>query len=162
MNQMHWYIRADEDLRDEAIINLDWSKKIRTPLHGNRFTINLWRCDRANPPSRKENDVVLEGIINCTINPPFEQPPQYINPQGELWRNLDFQVEMKLEGTMLAFVALYNDERQRPLQVYPPFVRSVSSTVSGYLVDSSLDYRFHARQVSPPVATTPDRARALA
>lgn len=106
---------------DQTIIKLDWSKKIRTPLRGNRFTIILWRCDRPSPPPRKESDVRQEGVIICAVNTPFEQLPQYTNPHGEVWRNVEFQVEMKPQGTMLEFVVYYNGTRQRPLQVNHPF-----------------------------------------
>jgi hypothetical protein len=90
-------------------------------LRGNRFTIILLRCDRPSPPPRKEDDVRQEGVINCIVDTPFEQLSQHTNPQGEVWRNLDFQVEMKPQGTMLEFAVYYQGMRQRSLQVNPPF-----------------------------------------
>jgi hypothetical protein len=55
------------------------------------------------------------------VNTPFEQLLQFTNPQGEIWKNLEFQVEMKPCGTMLEFAVYYNGQRQQALKVNPPF-----------------------------------------
>ncbi|CZR52990.1 uncharacterized protein PAC_02868 [Phialocephala subalpina] len=107
MHQMYWYIRAASDscllaswnmcskvqnevINDQAIIKLDWSKTIRGPLRGNRFTVILWRCDQESPSSRMDDDVLQEGVIACTVGTPFEQLPRYTNSQGEVWMTLEF------------------------------------------------------------------------
>ncbi|KAF8853226.1 actin-like ATPase domain-containing protein [Acephala macrosclerotiorum] len=145
MHQMHWYIRVNENISDQTIIKLDWSKNIQTPLRGNRFTINLWRCDRDVPPDRREDDVVEEGVINCTVDTPFEQLPRYTNPRGEEWRHLDFQVEMKPQGTMLQFAVFYNGTRQRALHVNPPFATTRDEVVPAPHYDPPLPLLLHHR-----------------
>ncbi|KAH6702000.1 hypothetical protein BKA61DRAFT_561267 [Leptodontidium sp. MPI-SDFR-AT-0119] len=121
VNQMHWYVQTNENVGDQQVIKLDWSRKIRSSLPRQRFTVTLLKCDRENPPRRKDDDVRVEGEIVCQVNTPFDQLPQYTNREGEVWKSLDFQVEMKPCGTMLEFAAYFNGQRQRALQVNPPF-----------------------------------------
>ncbi len=121
VNQMHWYIQTNQNVGDQQVIRLDWSRKIRSALPRQRFTVTLLKCDRENPPRRKDEGVRIEGEIVCHVNTPFDHLPQYTNRDGEVWKSLDFQVEMKPCGTMLEFAAYYNGQRQRALQVNPPF-----------------------------------------
>lgn len=62
-----------------------------------------------------------EGEIICQVNTPFDQLPQYETPTGEVFKDVQFQVEMRPMGTMLEFAALYDGQRQRALQVIPPY-----------------------------------------
>jgi hypothetical protein len=109
---------------DQQTIIKDWSRKIQGRLPRNRFGVILFKCDRENPPTRRDEDVKQEGEIICEVNTPFDQLPQYTTPNGEIWKDVQFQVEMKPLGTMLEFAAYYNGERQRALQVVPPFTSS--------------------------------------
>ena len=101
------------------VVRYDWSRKIRSPPLRNRFTVTLLKCDRDTPPRRIEQDVLVEGEIVCQVNKPFHEMPQSTNPQGEVWRSLDFEVEMKPCGTMLEFAAYYDGQRQTALKVVP-------------------------------------------
>jgi hypothetical protein len=115
--------KQNESVGDQQVIKLDWSRKIRSQLLHNRFTVTLLKCDRENPPRRRDEDVRVEGEIVCQVNVAFDQLPQYTQ-DGEVWKSLDFQVEMKPCGTMLEFAAYFNGQRQRVLQVSPPFAPS--------------------------------------
>lgn len=121
INQMHWYVRINETIADQRVINIDWSRRIRSSLPRQRFSIVLLRCDHDDPPRRKDENVRAEGEIVCQVHTPFEHLPQYTNRDGEIWRAVDFQVEMKPIGTMLEFAVVYNNQRQHALQVNPPF-----------------------------------------
>ncbi|KAK0100415.1 hypothetical protein ONS95_008363 [Cadophora gregata] len=148
VNQMHWYIQMNENVTAHQFIRLDWSRKIRSPLPRQRFTVTLLKCDRENPPRRRNDDVRVEGEIVCHINTPFDHLPQYTNPNGEVWRSLDFQVEMKPCGTMVEFAAYYNGQRQRALQVNPPFATSEG--------DSALRSSMYAPSPAIPLPDQPD------
>jgi hypothetical protein len=117
----HANCKQNESVGDQQIIKLDWSRKIRSQLLRNRFTVTLLKCDREIPPRRRDEDVRVEGEIVCLVNTPFDQLPQYTNRDGEVWKSLDFQVEMKPCGTMLEFAAYFNGQRQKVLHVTPPF-----------------------------------------
>jgi hypothetical protein len=64
---------------------------------------------------------MVEGEIVCQVNTPFDQLPQYTNQNGEVWKSLEFRVEIKSCGTMLEFATYFNGQRQTVLQVIPPF-----------------------------------------
>jgi hypothetical protein len=115
------YSVQNENIGDTQVIRLDWSRKIRSQLPRNRFTVTLLKCDRENPPQRRDEGVTVEGEIVCQVDTPFDQLPIHANRDGDVWKSLDFQVEMKPCGTMLEFAAYYNGRRQRALQVNPPF-----------------------------------------
>jgi hypothetical protein len=101
---------------------MDWSRKVRSQLPHNRFTVTLLKCHRKHPPRRKDDDVEAEGEIICQVTTPFAQLPQYTSKNGQVWKSIDFQVEMKPRGTILEFAAYFDGQRQQALKVTPPFV----------------------------------------
>jgi hypothetical protein len=59
--------------------------------------------------------------IMCPIPMPFEQFSAYTNPQGKVYRRLEFDVEMSVVGTSLDFVVLVNGQEQARKSVYVSF-----------------------------------------
>ena len=86
----------------------------------NRFEVKLLKCDLNVPPTRKDSTVVEAGRIQCIVPTPYQQLQTHTSANGDIWKNIDFQVEMKVSGTVLEFAAYYNGQRQRPLHVSPP------------------------------------------
>ena len=106
---------------------MDWEKRVKGNLRGKRFTISLLRCDRDIPPTRQDRDVIPECEIVCEIDTPMNDLPSFINNNDETWRIIEFQVEMKPCGTTIEFAAWYKNQRQRPVQVKPPFGPTLES-----------------------------------
>jgi hypothetical protein len=80
----------------------------------------LFHCARDNPPRRREEDVIQAGVIECVVNDPFDQLPAYTSADGEVWRVVEFQLEVKIQGTVIEFAAYYHGRKQQVLQIVPP------------------------------------------
>lgn len=80
---------------------------IRAPLPGNRFVVQIWKCDSPNPPNsrRGRDDVIRCTQVSCTMDVPFDQLPRCENP---LYREIMFQLDLVPNGPRLEFVALMN------------------------------------------------------
>lgn len=62
----------------------------------------------------------MECEIECRITTPFEELPSFEDGDGEVWREIHFELEMRPCGTMLEFAAYYNGKRQPAVRVHPP------------------------------------------
>jgi hypothetical protein len=101
---------------------------MKSPPPRNRFSVTLLKCGNDNPPSRKTAEVEPEAEIVCTISTPFDELPVFNNFNGEVWRDVQFEVEMKPCGTMIEFAAYYRGQRQRPVVINPPRVEENDSS----------------------------------
>ncbi|KAF2102979.1 hypothetical protein NA57DRAFT_71960 [Rhizodiscina lignyota] len=119
MNQMQWYLRKGEDISDKESLRFPWKRVIGAAPRKNQITILLMKCADDDPPTRCDDSVQHECNITCTVRS-FEDLPSYNNEEGE-WREIYFDLEMKVNGPQLEFTAYHDGRRQISVRVNPPF-----------------------------------------
>jgi hypothetical protein len=51
-------------------------------------------------------------IITCVCETPYDQLPIFTNAQGEAFRELKYEVEMRSTGALLEFTVYHNGKKQ--------------------------------------------------
>lgn len=121
MNQMYWYLRKNQDIRDQQVLRIPWRRTFRGPLPGNRMSIVLLRSAEEIPPRRRNDAVEIECTISCNVSTPYSQLTEVRNADGDSWKSVEFELEMRPTGTVLQFVAYYQGQAQQPVTITPPF-----------------------------------------
>ena len=61
------------------------------------------------------------GKIVCKVNTPFAELPRYTGEDGQAWRVINFQLQIKISSASLEFAACYDGQPQEALKVSAPF-----------------------------------------
>ena len=112
----------------ENVLKHQWKRLVREEPDERRIKIQLLKCESNDPPTRKNGDVHVECEIECLVTTPFEELPYFEDSEGETWREIHFELEMRSYGTMLEFAAYYNGRRQPSVRVHPPCANAPSTS----------------------------------
>jgi len=134
----------------ENVMKHQWKRLVREQPEESRIKIQLLKCGSDDPPTRKNGDVHVECEIECRVTTPFEELPYFEDSEGETWREIHFELEMRPCGTMLEFAAYYNGRRQPPVRVHPPCANAPNITEGVRREDMALVPASEAVQAAPP------------
>ena len=79
---------------------------------GPHFTVSLYQCEDEKAPSRKIKSVTKLCTIECELDVPFSSLPLSMNPSGEIYRKLNYNLEMVPSGASVEF-SVYIDGRKQ-------------------------------------------------
>jgi len=135
---------------------------VREPPEENRIKIQLLKCGSDDPPTRKTGDVHIECEIECRVTTPFEELPSFEDNDGETWREIHFELEMRPCGTMLEFAAYYNGRRQPPVRVHPPCTNVPNTAQETRREEMAAGQAVEAVEAVPAAQSAPPERQELA
>jgi hypothetical protein len=111
-NQLNWYLKRGEHIGDERPVRFSYYLLLSEPLEGNRLEFWLYQSSAKDTPTRKTKEVEPLCMITCLCETPYYQLPIFTNAQGEAFRKLAYEVEMRSTGALLEFTVYHNGKKQ--------------------------------------------------
>ncbi|ORY18632.1 hypothetical protein BCR34DRAFT_473300 [Clohesyomyces aquaticus] len=121
IKQMSWYLKRGDDTEETSPVRLEWSRNLRTDQYGPSYLLQekIYLCKDADPPSRMTQNVTSSCNIGSTLN--ISQTPQIIGADGNTYKRLDFEIEMRVIGTALEFALIVQGKEMDQSQVEVEF-----------------------------------------
>ncbi|KAI0440363.1 hypothetical protein F4803DRAFT_527786 [Xylaria telfairii] len=101
-HQMEWYLKRGEEVSTKKTVRHSFYRTFRSDFGGS-INVEIESCDEKIPPSRKTDMVKPMCSIGCAIDIPFSEMKDWVNPNGTVFKRLDYDIEMVPSGASLEF-----------------------------------------------------------
>ncbi|KUI61643.1 hypothetical protein VP1G_08816 [Cytospora mali] len=110
VRQMKWSIRLGQDIEKDNLPRHELYKHLEKLPKS--LTTDIYMSKAEDPPTRRDESVMLYCKITWDMNIDWESLEVYRNNQGKEFRRLDYAVEMKCSGGSSIFSIVHNGRRQ--------------------------------------------------
>ncbi|KAL4967817.1 uncharacterized protein BDV14DRAFT_197457 [Aspergillus stella-maris] len=110
--QIKWYLKRGDNISTTNPLRHSFYHLYEHEFYGS-FTVELFRCEKQDPPTRLDKSVVRHCKIDCTLDVPWEQLEDFISANtGTMIKKMSFDLEMVPSGASVLFVVYINGRWQ--------------------------------------------------